>query len=178
MKIYFSSSLYFESVLDFRRLGHLLKFESCIEYTYSPYKVLWKEQTGSMSAVVASTYENTITNYDKNLFSKDKIVVVDSKVLMLSLNDEMEAYYVCGIINAPCIREVVDGYAISTNRGIDVLKNLAIKKFDLNNDLHSTIAQISKDIHIVMKNNDGNFDVTKKEKELNDAVLKLFSSDL
>lgn len=148
------------------------------EYTYSPYKVLWKEQTGSMSAVVASTYENIITNYDKNLFSKDKIVVVDSKVLMLSLNDEMEAYYVCGIINAPCIREVVDGYAISTNRGIDVLKNLAIKKFDLNNDLHSTIAQISKDIHIVMKNNDGNFDVTKKEKELNDAVLKLFSSDL
>ncbi len=45
-------------------------------------------------------------------------MVVDSKVLMLDVYNEMEAYYVCGIINSPSIIEVVDGYAISTNRGL------------------------------------------------------------
>ena len=45
------------------------------------------------------------------LFAEDKIIVVDSKVLMLDVYSEMEAYYVCGIINAPIITEVVDGYA-------------------------------------------------------------------
>lgn len=87
-------------------------------YTYSPYKVLWKEQTGSMSAVVVSTYLNCVPDADDDLFVEDKPIVVDSKVLMLDVYDEMEAYYVCGIINSPSVIEVVDGYAISTNRGV------------------------------------------------------------
>lgn len=117
------------------------------EYTYSPYKVLWKEQTGSMSAVVVCSYFRSIPNYDSTIFSEDKVIVVDSKVLMLSLDDEMEAYYVCGIINSPNIINVVDGYAISTNRGVDVLKNVAIPKFNNEDELHITIANISKQIH-------------------------------
>ena len=77
---------------------------------------MWKEQTGSMSAVVVSTYLQSIPNADPTLFSKDKIIVVDSKVLMLDVYNEQEAYYVCGIINSPNIIEVVDGYAVSTNQ--------------------------------------------------------------
>ena len=117
------------------------------DYTYSPYKVLWKEQTGSMSAVVVSTYLNTIPSPDTELFTKDKIIVVYSKVLMLDVYDEMEAYYVCGIINAPNIIEIVDGYAVSTNRGVAVLKYIAIPKFNRSNELHKNIAVISEEIH-------------------------------
>lgn len=40
--------------------------------------------------------------------------------------------------------EVVDGYAISTNRGVDILKYIAIKKFDETNAVHRKIAEISK----------------------------------
>lgn len=43
-----------------------------------------------------------------------------SKVLMLGLENAEEAYYVCRIINAEDIVKVIDGYAISTNRGVDV----------------------------------------------------------
>ena len=89
------------------------------EYKYSPYKVLWKEQAGSMSAVVVSSYYKSIPNADVALFTEDKIIVVDSKVLMLALYNENEAFFVCGIMNAPNIIKVVDGYAVSTNRGID-----------------------------------------------------------
>lgn len=64
------------------------------EYAYAPYKVLWKEQTGSMSAVVVGSYLESIRNADRDLFSEDKTIVVDSKVLMLELSDFDGANYV------------------------------------------------------------------------------------
>lgn len=142
------------------------------EYTYAPYKVLWKEQTGSMSAVVVGSYYESIPNPDKSLFSKDKPIVVDSKVLMLALYDKNEAYYVCGIINSPNVIEVVDGYAINTNRGIDVLKNVAVPKYDNKDALHNKIANISYEIHELAKKQ---MDITSKEKELNQLVYELFT---
>lgn len=144
-------------------------------YTYSPYKVLWKEQTGSMSAVVVSTYLQSVPDADPDLFMEDKPIVVDSKVLMLDVYDEMEAYYVCGIINSPSVIEVVDGYAISTNRGVDVLKYIAIVKYDAENEIHRSIAEISKEIHVKMREAAGKASITQLEKALNEEIHKLFS---
>ena len=143
------------------------------EYTYAPYKVLWKEQTGSMAAVVVSSYLESIPDADKMLFSEDKTIVVDSKVLMLGLENAAEAYYVCGVINAKDIVEVIDGYAISTNRGVDVLKYIAIPKFESANTKHLSVSNISEQIHLKFKIKD--FDgVLELEKRLNLAVRELF----
>ena len=144
-------------------------------YTYSPYKVLWKEQTGSMSAVVVSSYYESVPEANKDLFSEDKPIVVDSKVLMLDVYDEMEAYYVCGIINSPSVTEVVDGYAISTNRGVDVLKYIAIPKYDSDNEVHAKIANISREIHYKFRergSGDGNIEL---ESSLDKLIHILFS---
>ena len=143
------------------------------EYTYAPYKVLWKEQTGSMSAVVVGSYLESIPEADDTLFSEDKTIVVDSKVLMLGLKSADEAYYVCGIINAKDIVEVIDGYAISTNRGIDILKYLAIPKFETTNVIHKNISDLSKEIHSRFKKDDLT-EVIKLEERLNEAVKELF----
>lgn len=145
------------------------------EYTYSPYKVLWKEQTGSMSAVVVGSYLESIPNADPTLFSEDKPIVVDSKVLMLDVYDEMEAYYVCGIINSYSVTNVIDGYAISTNRGVDVLKYVAIPLFDKSNSLHLEIAMKSKEIHLAAKNTVSDNSIPALEKDLDALVVKLFS---
>ena len=142
---------------------------------YSPYKVLWKEQTGSMSAVVVGSYLESIPNADPTLFSEDKPIVVDSKVLMLDVYDEMEAYYVCGIINSNSVTNVIDGYAISTNRGVDVLKYVAIPLFDRSNSLHVGIAKKSKEIHIAAKNAITANSISTLEKDLDTLVIKLFS---
>lgn len=142
-------------------------------YTYAPYKVLWKEQTVSMSAVVVGSYLESIPEADDTLFSEDKTIVVDSKVLMLGLEDEDEAYYVCGTINAKDIVEIIDGYAISTNRGVDVLKYLAIPKFESTNTEHQTISNLSKQIHSKFKTKDLN-GVAELEERLNLAVRVLF----
>ncbi len=144
------------------------------EYTYAPYKVLWKEQTGSMSAVVVGSYYESIPDADMALFSKDKIIVVDSKVLMLALDDSDEAYYVCGILNSKDIVNVIDSYAISTNRGVDVLKYLAIPKFDKKDKLHLKISALSFDIHKCMKENPDKDSIVSMENQLNKLVRDLF----
>lgn len=143
------------------------------EYTYAPYKVLWKEQTGSMSAVVVGSYFESIPNADRNLFTEDKIIVVDSKVLMLGLSDFNEANYICGILNAKDVVDVIDGYAISTNRGIDVLKYLAIPQYDSENENHKNIAKLSESIHLEMRKEIPR-GVRQLEEELNLEVRKLF----
>lgn len=143
------------------------------EYTYAPYKVLWKEQTGSMSAVVVGSYFESIPNADRELFSEDKPIVVDSKVLMLGLYDFDEANYVCGILNSRDVVDIIDSYAISTNRGVDVLKYLAIPKYNSANNNHKTISKLSKDIHEEMLNDEPK-GLENLESELNMEVRKLF----
>lgn len=146
------------------------------EYTFSNYKVLWKEQTKEMSAVVVSKYHESIPNADKDLFSTDKPVVVDSKVLMLSTDTSQEAYYIAGIINSPSVREVIDGYAVKTNRGVDILKYIAIPKFDLNNELHLEIAKISEHIHNIAETTGDNKSQKVKisEEKLDRSIHLLF----
>lgn len=141
------------------------------EYTYSPYKVLWKEQTGSMSAVVVGSYYDSVPDADTSLFSEDKTVVVDSKVLMLDVCNEDEAHYVCGVINSPNVIKVVDGYAVSTNRGVDVLKYIAIPKFNAHDPLHLEIAALSKRIHALARSGEA---YALQEKALAEAVYRLF----
>lgn len=150
------------------------------DYTYAPYKVLWKEQTGSMSAVVVSSYLKSIPNADKTLFANDlnptgdKNIVVDSKVLMLGLYELEEAFYVAGIINSPNIRNIIDGYAVSTNRGTDVLKYIAIPKFNKKINLHSSIAAKSAEIHQKLQDNP-RFTISPLEEDLNKIVYTLFT---
>ena len=124
-----------------------------------------------MSAVVVHTYLSSIPEADPTIFPDDKPIVVDSKVLMLGLDDEMEAYYVCGVINAPSVIKVVDGYAIGTNRGVDVLKNVAVPKFRHENSVHCKIATLSKQIH---ENVRRNLDIEELELSLDNAVCRLF----
>lgn len=145
------------------------------DYTYAPYKVLWREQTGSMAAVTVGSYYDSVPNADTSLFSEDKILVVDSKVLMLALDNELEAYYVTGILNTPTVIEVIDGYAISTNRGVDVLKYLAIPEYNCENRIHETIAITSKEIHLEMKKEiiDHNYILTREE-TLDELMHELF----
>lgn len=140
-------------------------------YTFAPYKVLWKEQSGKMAAVVVGGYLESIPDAKKTLFSADKTVVVDSKVLMLGLDSAEEAYYVCGVINSRSVANVIDGYAIGTNRGVDVLKYVAVPRYDATIGLHKEIADLSRDIHALAKRGE---DYEGKESMLDEKIVRLF----
>lgn len=145
------------------------------KYTFSKYKVLWKEQTGSMAAVSISSYYDSIDT-DERIFSTDKPIVIDSKVLMLDLETEKESFYVSGILNSDVITHIIDSYAISTNRGIDVLKNIAIPKYDKGNKTHIEISNLSKKIHGIARKKRSNYikEIKILEKQLNEFVKIVF----
>lgn len=116
------------------------------DYTFSSYKVIWKEQSKSFSAVAIGRY-SSLPNAELHLFQgEDKPVVVDSKVLMLATSSMQEAYYVSGILNSSSIRDIIDAYAVGLNRGVDVLKNIAVHKFDISNPVHLKIAIVQKSV--------------------------------
>lgn len=126
-----------------------------------------------MAAVVISSFNDIKSFEDDKLFSGDKLVMLDSKVLYLSLDTKEEAHYVCGLLNSKSIREILDGYAIETNRGIDVLKFINIPKYNQNNELHNQIARISMELHEIAKNGDES-KLEIKEYELDSLIKKLY----
>lgn len=135
------------------------------EYTFMPYKVLWKEQSQEMKCVVVS---NISDQYISN-----KTVVTDSKVLSVSLNDKDEAHYLCAVLNSSDIDAIVQGYTINTNRGIDIVKNINIPKYNKNNNNHKELAALSIDAHEAYI--DGKIDkLNDIQKKIDDIVRLVF----
>lgn len=144
------------------------------KYTFASYKVLWKEQTKHFASVAIDTFNNTLPENQGVYFDKDKPFVIDSKVLMLECESMEEAYYVSGVLNSPVITSVIDGYAISTNRGTEVLENIRIPKFDIDNETHKNISELSKEIHHLSQSNSDKKKIHKMELSLNPLVMMLF----
>lgn len=139
------------------------------EYTFSRYKVIWKEQSSKFAAVAIGTSDSL----SENIFNiKQKPIVVDSKVLLLATESMDEAYYIAGIINSEIISCIIDAYAIGLNRGTDILENIRISKYDSRNDLHVKISNMSKKIHELALN-----DKTygREEELLNKLVARMYS---
>lgn len=139
------------------------------EYTFSRYKVIWKEQSSKFAAVAIGTSDSLSENIFKN---KQKPIVVDSKVLLLATESMDEAYYVAGIINSEIISSIIDAYAIGLNRGTDILENIRISKYDSRNDLHVKVSNMSKKIHELALN-DKTYE--REEELLNKLVERMYS---
>ena len=145
-------------------------------YTYARYKVLWKEQTKNFASVAVDSFNNTLPDVKDVYFDYDRPFVIDSKVLMLECSSMQEAYYVSGILNSPVISSIIDGYAISTNRGVDVLQNIRIPQFDETNSIHVQISKISHELHRDRQNQISNDKIIEQmENSLDPLVLSLFS---
>lgn len=135
------------------------------DYTYMPYKVLWREQSREMTAAVVSTVN------DK--FLGNKIVVSDSKVLYVSFDNELEAHYLCGILNSRVIGDIIEAYTIDTQRGVDIVDNIKIPKFDSKNKLHKEMANLSKQAHLAYTNKDS-VKLKMTEKQIEQKTIEVF----
>ena len=127
------------------------------EYTFKPFKVLWREQSRVMTATVVKDI--------KDEFLGTKNVVTDSKVLFVSFDNEEEAHYLCGILNSRIIGDIIEAYTIDTQRGVDIVKNINIPKFDSSISLHIDMATLSKSAH-------SNY-LLKNKKEIEQIEIKI-----
>jgi hypothetical protein len=106
-------------------------------YTFSPFKVLWRE----MGNAFAAAYIGSTT-----VASGQKIVVPDHKLYFIPVDSEPEAAYLTGFLNAPTVSNAVSAYAAQLSLGASVAEYLRIPKFDQSEVHMAAIAGIARAI--------------------------------
>lgn len=141
------------------------RLDNVWEYTFSKYKLLWKEQSRQMTAAVISDLEDP--------YLGKKTLITDSKVLYVSFDEENEANYLCSILNSRLIGEIIEAYTINVQKGVDIVKNINIPKYDPNNKAHRILVELSIKAHKLYKTNKKK-EIEEIEKEIETIVPQIF----
>ena len=116
------------------------------DYTFAPYKVVWRYICTDFICSVISTYKNELV--------KNQFIIPDHRLIIIPFTQSIEAYYVCGLLNSSISQYIVKIYVVGTQISTHVLENISIPKFDHKNRLHLTLAGLSKKAHQVAKTED------------------------
>ncbi len=108
-------------------------------YTFSEYKVLWKEMSGGrFAAAYAGRHSDPLLG--------DKIVIPDHKLYFVPVETEDEAAYLTAFLNAPVIAQAVSAYAAQLSLGTSVVEYLKIPPWEAANSEHHRLAHLAKGI--------------------------------
>lgn len=132
------------------------------DYTFSKYKVLWKEMSGkNFAAAYIGDYSNAILG--------NKLVIPDHKLYFVPVDTEDEAAYLTGFLNAPIVVAGVVSYAsVLLSLGKSVIEYLYIPQFNPKDATHMRLSILAKKL-----NNTG-IDVSESDNnELNAIVTKI-----
>jgi Putative RNA methylase family UPF0020 len=107
-------------------------------YTFSPYKVLWKEMAGGrFCAAYTGSQDHPILG--------EKLVIPDHKLYFVPVDTEEEAAYLTGLLNAPRIAEAVNAYAAALSLGVSVVEYLRLPAFSSGSARHQELAALSQE---------------------------------
>ncbi|MDZ4145177.1 MAG: N-6 DNA methylase [Burkholderiales bacterium] len=107
-------------------------------YTFSPFKVLWREMGNTFAAAYIGS---ALIEH-----AGEKIVIPDHKLYFIPVESELEAAYLTGFLNAPTIAMAVSAYAAQLSLGASVAEYLNIPKFDEANGQMAAIGTIARDL--------------------------------
>jgi methylase of polypeptide subunit release factors len=148
------------------------------EYTFAPYKVVWKNIAGKISGKAEFSAAVLTPAYDKFLGRKE--IIPNVKLMLIPIENEMEAYYVCSILNSSLTQLIVASYVIETGISTHVTENVYIPQFDRKNELHLKLSELSKKAHKLAKRyyeqNDliAQEELKKVEEEIDRTVAELY----
>jgi hypothetical protein len=105
-------------------------------YTFTPYKVLWKEMSGNRfcAAYIGPVDDPVLGN---------KVVIPDHKLYFVPVDTLNEARYLTGILNARTVASAIAAYAAQLSLGVSVIENLKLPAFDQNNERHRELADLA-----------------------------------
>lgn len=122
------------------RAGHpFYSLWSTGAYTFSAYKVLWREMGGGS---FAAAYVGRI---DDPVLGR-KLVIPDHKLYFIAVTAEDEAAYLTGLLNAPLVSGAVAAYASQLSLGASVAEYLHLPRYDKANAMHRTLARLAASI--------------------------------
>lgn len=130
------------------------------EYTFAPFKVVWKEMSGH-SFVAAYVSTGTVAG------RFEKTIVPDHKVYFVPLESEAEAAYLCGFLNARVVAQSISSYASSLSLGTSVVEYLKIPPYDPASSSARELSRTSKALH------DGASPSDDIEQQLDRLVLQI-----
>lgn len=138
------------------------------DYTFKPWKVIWPEMSSSFYAAVAGSSEVPLVG--------TKVYVPDHKIYFASFDDKDTAYFVCGLLNSPTIKEWINSHNVSIQVA-DVFKHLTIPEFDLTSKMHINLANMVEKAHHT-HNNDNRKDIINEIEILAEKVILEWSKTL
>jgi len=104
------------------------------DYTFAPYKVVWRYIATDFICAVAGSIEG-------------KPIIPNEKLMLIACDNESEAYYLCSLCNSSPARFIVISYGVKTQLAPHLIQNIRIPKFDSKNKLHLYLAELSPKAH-------------------------------
>jgi hypothetical protein len=116
-------------------------------YTFQPYKVVWKDISGKISA--RGDFGGAAVIGKKKDVNLGKVQLLpDATLMFIPCKSEDEAHYLCASLNSIFTRFVATCYAV-LHVGQHVLKYTDIRQYDANNPNHQKLAELSKKAHLL-----------------------------
>ena len=104
-------------------------------YTFSPYKVAWREMPGGRFAAALISPQ-----IDKEWGSR--VIVPDHKLYFVPCATLDEGAYLAAVLNAPVVSEAISAYAAQLSLGVSVVEYLALPTFDSSSKVHQSISRL------------------------------------
>ncbi len=117
-------------------------------YTVAPYKVVWKRMASDLVAAVISQA--------KTPFGYRLVIPTDTTSLFATDKEDV-AHYLCAVLNSTPVREFIRSFS-SAGRGFgapSVMAHVGIPEFDSRNRLHKDLAECSKRLHRIARQDQG-----------------------
>ena len=131
------------------------------DYTFSAYKVLWREQAAGLTAAVVGPV-------------KRRPVIPDHKLLMMvAVDSSKEAHYLCATLNSAPSRFAVSSYAVEISMDTHILQNVCIPRFSEGNRVHLSLSELSEAAHKAAASGD-TAGVKRIEDEIDRVAAKLW----
>ncbi|MBI3393744.1 MAG: SAM-dependent DNA methyltransferase, partial [Nitrospirae bacterium] len=130
------------------------------KYTFSPWKVVWREQAATFTAAVVGPQEK-------------RPVVPDHKLMIVAVDSRTEAHYLCAALNSAPSCLAVAAYAIQIQMDTHILENVGVPQFSKNNKTHIRLAELSENAHKAAAKGDTG-EVSKIEEEIDRAAARLW----
>ena len=106
------------------------------DYTFAPWKVVWRYIASEMTAAVVG----------RDGFTQ-KLIIPDHRLMIVPLEDEAEAHYIAGALNSCVGRFMVATFIIGTQISTHVLEKIRIPHYDSNDPSHHRLADLSLRAH-------------------------------
>jgi SAM-dependent methyltransferase len=116
------------------------------EYTFSEYKVAFRE--------ISTTFQAVVLHQAPMPDGTSCMVVPDHKLVIIPCSAKEEAHYLCGVLNSAPFGRFAMAYSVGTQISTHLLTNANVPLFDPRDELHQTLAKLSASCHEIAAKGD------------------------